>query len=103
MNFKDMFSHIQIIGPMKSKVRKLIWQLGKEAFSFVLILILLEVIFAEFLFYKYVIAVDIDGPMTAEATVGFQKKAYESILQEWQEREEFLKNAQQEKYTSPFQ
>ncbi len=101
-DFKALFSNFQLVNFLKTESKKVLLMLGKDAFSVVLILIILEIIFAEFLFYKYVLAVEIVDLTAADTSVTFQKNVYESVLQEWQAREDFLKNRSQDKLSDPF-
>ena len=86
-----------------SRMKRTLLVLGRDAFLFILFIFLVEIIFSEFLFYKYVLSVEIQEPSLTGGFVGFREKEYQSILTEWQSREDFLKNYPTENPPDPFQ
>lgn len=76
--------------------------LGENAFIFILIFILIEIIFGEFLFYKYIFAVRVREPQITGNLIEFQEKTYQFILGERQKREEMFKDSLKEAYSDPF-
>jgi len=85
-----------------NKAKNILWILGRNAFLFILIFILLGMFFGEYLFYKYVFLVKIENPEIVSSQIKFQKDTYESVLKEWQKREDFFKKSSQENYPNPF-
>jgi len=102
MNFNNIITSFRSINDIKPKIKKIFLILGKDAFLFILFILLIEIIFAEFLFYKYVLSVGIQEP-SLSGFIGFRESEYQSILKEWQAREEFLKNYSADNIQNPFQ
>ncbi|MBI2050159.1 MAG: hypothetical protein HYT35_01740 [Candidatus Staskawiczbacteria bacterium] len=86
------------------KIKRIILALGENAFLCILILILIDILIGEFLFYKYALSVDTKEPEVISTFDKFQEKTYQSIIKEWQNREAILKNLSlpSENYTDPF-
>lgn len=100
---KQFLANFRLLDEIKTRGKKFLWVLGKDAFLFILFILLIEVIFAEFLFYKYVLSVEIEEPSLSEGSIGFQKEEFQSVLFEWQRREEFFNNYPAEDVSDPFQ
>ena len=94
--------HSQVLDLYLSKIRKIPWKLGMNAFWFILIIILLEILFGEFLFYKHVILKNTEEPEIINVSTKFRENTYESVLKEMKQREDILKNMTQKEYESPF-
>ena len=103
INFKENITGFWQMNNFASRIKKILLILGKDAFLFILFIFLVEIIFSEFLFYRYVLSVEIQEPSLSGGFVGFREKEYESILKEWQSREDFLKNYYIESSSNPFQ
>ena len=86
-----------------NKIKKTLLVLGKDAFLFILIFVLLEILFGEFLFYKYVFLLRIEEQKIVATPIKFKENVYQSVLQEWQVRENIFKNSLQENYQNPFE
>lgn len=99
-NFKISFQNYKLL--VMTKIRKVLETLGRDAFSLILIFIILEIIFGEFLFYKHVLSIEINEPSVSSVSTEFQNKVYESVLKELQSRENISKESVQENYSSPF-
>lgn len=89
---KIPFLNSQLLDRYISKIKKIPWILGRDAFLFVLIFILLDIIFGEFLFYKHVLLVNIKEPEIVNTPIKFQENVYQSVLKELQIREDVSEN-----------
>ena len=85
-----------------SNIKKIPWILGKHAFLFILIFILLDLLFGGFLFYRYVFLVQNQEPQIVSIPSKFQYDTYQSVLKSWQDRDEILNNSSGLNYPSPF-
>lgn len=95
-SFKKLFNVLLL------NIKKIPWILGKYAFLFILIFILLDIVFGEFLFYRYVFLVKNEEPQILSIPAKFRDDTYKSVLQYWQEREESLKDSSELNYSNPF-
>lgn len=102
-NFNKIFNNLRGGNNSNEKLKSFLFFLGKDAFLVILFVLLLEVIFAEILFYQYVLSVDIKEPSSSESFVGFKENEYQLILKEWQSREDSLKNYSFDNLSNPFQ
>ena len=103
MNTKIDFK--KILGQAKTgfaSTRKLFWTIGLHAFSAVLILILLDVLFGGFIFYKYIFLAKNQKPEINTASFQFEDDPYQKVLNQWQERDTKLAEYLQKNYPSPF-
>lgn len=91
----------KILEKITNNIKKALWDLGKNAFLFILIFILLEVCFAEILFYMYIISANKE-PEAIAIPAKFQKNIYDSLLKQWDDRDNIFKNQSQENYPDPF-
>ena len=103
INTKESFINFWQVKHITSKIKKILFILGRDAFLFILFVLLIEVIFAELLFYKYVLSVEIQEPSSLSSFVGFKENEYQSIIKEWNAREEFFKNYSSNNVSNPFQ
>jgi hypothetical protein len=83
--------------------KKLPETLARNAFSTFLGLLLIALIFGAFIFYQYSIltetAIEIGEE---EKPLKFEKKTYQTILEEWQTRNERFLEAETKEYPNPF-
>lgn len=103
ISFSNIFNGFLRIDDFKLRLKRVLFVLGKDAFLFILFIFLVEVIFAELLFYQYVLSVDIKEPSSSYSFIGFREDQYQSILKEWQTREDFLENYSEDSVSDPFQ
>lgn len=85
-----------------AKIKKIPSILGRDAFLFVIMFVLLDIVFGEFLFYQYVFLIKTKEPEIVSASIKFQENAYQSILKEWQDKDDIFKNTIQRNYKDPF-
>ncbi|MCX6720501.1 MAG: hypothetical protein NTW11_01730 [Candidatus Staskawiczbacteria bacterium] len=76
-----------ILKSLGAKVQKVIWFFGLHAFSFILLLILIDLIFGFFVFYNYVYLAEKQEPKVTGTVIKFDTKAYQNVLTELQARE----------------
>ena len=93
----------ELLGLSKNKTRKILWALGKDAFMLILIFVLLSLLFGEFLFYRYVVMSQLQEPDMVTPLIKFQENLYNSVLKEWQERQNTFENSSQKNHIDPFQ
>ena len=70
----------------KNKLKKGLWALGQNAFLFILIFIVTGILLGEFVFYKYVLVVELQDPQIVDISVKFHENVYNTVLKEWQVR-----------------
>ena len=85
-----------------AKFLRIVWIIGRDAFLFILIFVLLEVAFGEFLFYKYIFLAEQQEPEDGAIPMEFQKKMYEAVLAELESRERISESLVKEAYEEPF-
>lgn len=66
------------------KTKKVIWVLGLNAFSLILVLVFIDLILGGFIFYKYVFLVEKMQPVSAGNIVKFDYKNYQNVLEHLQ-------------------
>lgn len=69
-------------------VKKTIWTIASHAFSFILILVLIDLILGGLVFYKYVRSAEKAAPKSTESVIKFDTKTYQSVITELQGREQ---------------
>ena len=89
------------LGLISNNAKKVLWYLAKNAFLFTLIFILLSIIFAEILFFAYIILTNKE-PVSASVPIKFQKDIYDDVFKKWQERNNIFENSSKENYPNPF-
>ena len=101
--FKILLINSQkLLYKFKESIKKMLWALGRDAFLFILIFVLLDMVFGEFLFYNYVFLTKIKEPEVALNLTKFQANTYQSVVKEWQYREDAFSSSSEENYLSPF-
>lgn len=100
--FKISFINSQMLNAYVDKIKKIPWFLGKNAFLFILIFILMSIAFGGFLFYQYIFLVSNKEPNIVNISTEFKKDIYQSVLNELQTRENTFKNLPQENYPDQF-
>lgn len=83
-------------------IKKILWVIAKDAFLFILIFILLAIVFGELLFYNYALFSEFKKPDGEADIIKFKKDIYDSVVQEWQNREGVFKGSLEETYQNPF-
>ena len=101
--FKNPFNSFKkLLDPFLKNVNKSLWILGKNAFLFTIIFILLDIVFGEFLFYNYVVLVKMKESEIISPPAKFKEQVYQSVLGEWQAREENFKGVSPKNLQDPF-
>ncbi len=85
-----------------SRIKKLPWIFGMNAFLTLLVLILLTLILGALIFYRYNILIKKEEPKIIEKPLQLEEKTYQKIVSEWQEREKRFIEASQKEYSDPF-
>ena len=101
-NFKKFFNKSQLSATCINQTEKILLMIGRDAFLFILIFILLELALGEFLFYRYVLLTEIQDPPMSNAPVIFKKSTYETVVKEQTAREKVLETALSGDYPYPF-
>jgi hypothetical protein len=76
--------------------------LGEKAFLTFLSFLLLTLILGAFIFYQYSILVKKEKPEVTEEYLKFREKTYQTILNEWQKRNEKFLEIDLKEYPDPF-
>lgn len=84
-------------------IKQIPWILAKDAFLFMVLFILLDIAFGEFLLYQYGFLLEIEETEIASVPVKFQEDTYQSVIKEWQVRENTFNHLTKEVYSDPFQ
>ena len=84
------------------KIKKIPGILAANAFLIILIFMLANVIMGTILAYVYIISVQASPAQVTDGTSMFKYATYQRVLEQWQAREEALKEATSKKYTNPF-
>jgi len=83
-------------------LKKIPWVLGTHAFLCIVVCLVLAVFLGEFLFYHYVFLAKVQDPEAIVFPMKFSDRAYQSVVQEWKDRQGLFNSASNENYTSPF-
>jgi len=101
--FKKYLENFQrLLNVYLNNFKKILQAVGKYAFLFILIFVLLGIVFGEFLFYRYVLLLKIKEPIIISSPTKFRDDVYQSVLKEWQIRENIFNDLPQENYSDPF-
>lgn len=102
---KYFYNFKELLNAYIKKIKKIPWALGRNAFLYILIFILMSILIGQFLFYKYILLVETEEPKIIHISDKFQENIYQSVLEKWQNRENFLRNSSllDENYEDPFQ
>lgn len=84
-----------------SKIKKIFWYLGENAFLFTLIFVVLSLIFAEILFFSYTVSVNKELAPSVKGAK-FQTDIYNEVLKKWQERKNIFESSPGESYLNHF-
>jgi len=71
-----------------AKIKEAIWTLGTRAFLLVLVLILIDLIFGGFVYYKYVFLAENKEVRVSESIIKFNENAYQQAVKELRAREQ---------------
>ena len=89
---QNFFRNSQPLGIFISKIKKILWIFGKNAFLLILFFILLDIIWGGFLFYQYLLSANTEESEIVNISTKFKENIYQSVLKELQEREIIFKN-----------
>jgi hypothetical protein len=81
---KLKFDFPKIIEAVKSGIKRFLWNLGLNAFSVILLLILIDLILGGIVFYKYVFLAEQEQPNITGSILKFDDKIYKEVLQDLQ-------------------
>ncbi|OGZ70587.1 MAG: hypothetical protein A3F47_01440 [Candidatus Staskawiczbacteria bacterium RIFCSPHIGHO2_12_FULL_38_11] len=93
---------VKLLDALINNAKKIPWILGRYAFLFILIFILLDLLFGGFLFYRYLFLVKNKEPQITSIQAKFKEETYQSVLSSWQAREESFNNSSGLNYQNPF-
>src|SRR5690348_177413 len=66
--------------------KKIAWVVGNNAFLFIIIFIVIDILIGEFLFYHYIISPQSEVLSPNQPFVKFQDHSYQSVLKDWKIR-----------------
>jgi len=99
---KKYFNKDLLFKNFLSSIKKVLLVIGKRAFLVILLLVLLELIVGEFLFYQYAVLVKFKEPQVSVIPTRFKEDVYQSVLKEWKHRDDIFNNVIEENYSNPF-
>lgn len=76
-----------ILKSLGIKVKKIIWFFGLHAFSLILLLILIDLIFGFFVFYNYVYLAERQEAKVTGTIIKFDTKTYQNVLTDLQAKD----------------
>jgi hypothetical protein len=97
-----LFSKQPILLGMLSAVNKLPRTLASRAFLIILLLILANLIWGVFIFYHYVVLVQVRDPEVVKENIAFKYALYDRILQEQKLQDKNFQDFQSKTYSNPF-
>jgi len=92
----------KLVYGFNNSIKKVLWSLARDAFLFVLILILVSMVFGELLFYNYALLAETKEIDIVSSITKFQEDTYQSVIQEQKNREDIFNNPPDTNYQSPF-
>jgi hypothetical protein len=81
----------------------LAWAIGNNAFLFIIIFIVVDILIGEFLFYHYIVSPQSYNSPANRSLVKFQSQTYQSVLNDWKTRSDAFDNAGKTIYNDLFQ
>lgn len=90
------------LNKIKTFLKNLPKKLSENSFSTFLGLVILSLILGFFIFYQYGILAKIKIPEATEKPLQFKTKTYQTILNEWQKRNEKFLEIDLKEYPDPF-
>lgn len=85
-----------------SDAKKILWVIGRHAFLVILVLVLMDILYGGFLYYKYAYLSEKEDPKINSVNSKFNADTYQKIIDQWQERDQKLQQFLQKDYLSPF-
>ena len=82
-------------------IKRTMWIIAKDAFVVILISVLICILFGEFLFYNYILALDVKKT-DAMPVVKFNESAYNSVMKESNKKESVFNDVFSSEYQNPF-
>lgn len=76
--------------------------IAAHAFAVILALVVLDILFGVFLFYKNVVLRENEKPVIDSASFQFKEDSYNKILSQWTAKDEGLKEFLEKSYKDPF-
>lgn len=104
--FEKFYSIIKEIGQKLKAFKNIFNFLGKNAFLFLMALIIIDVFIGFLIFYKYVYLENKKEPEIGLEIIKFDTKSFQKVLQSESERQEKLQNLPEkyskDEYLNPF-
>lgn len=83
-------------------IKKIPLFLGIHAFLIILFLVLADLIFGAYLFYKYIYVAQNQAPEMISGQIIFDEENYQFILDQWKKREENFNKIGEDNIKNPF-
>jgi hypothetical protein len=96
------FNFNKLLRSIISKIGDGLRALALDALLFVFLIVLIEVLFGEFLFYEYGFLAENQEPKASESSFQFKENIYKDIIIKWQERDKKIQDFSQKNYPNPF-
>jgi len=90
------------LNKIKTFLKILPKKLSENSFSVFLGLVVFSLILGLLIFYQYVILAKTKTPVVTEKPLQFKTKTYQTILNEWQKRNEKFLEINLKEYSDPF-
>ncbi len=101
-----LFNLLKIVGIKKERLQKIHWVLGFHAFSIILFLVFLDIMLGIFLFYNYVIIIQIEKQDMPVGAVKFEYDKFQTVLKELEAKQQMFQEnpsgAPDGSYQNPF-
>lgn len=101
-DIKSSLSRFKFFNRYSSKIKRAPWILARDAFIFIIMLVLLDLIFVEILFYQYAFTVKFKEPEATAVPIRFHETIFDSILKKMDERNTLFENPPKHEYEDPF-
>ena len=100
---KNTGRYKKLLASYVQAIKKIPFTIGRDAFLFILIFILIDILFGEFLFYQYVFLVESKKQEIDSGRMIFKESTYDSVLGQWKIREDIFNDASKQNHQDPFQ
>lgn len=82
--------------------KKILQFIAAHAFAVILALVVIDIMFGAFLFYKNVVLRENEKPVIDSASFQFKEESYNKILNQWIAKDEGLEKFLEKSYKDPF-
>lgn len=87
---------------VSNRMRKVLWFFARHAFLLIILFILCNMLFGEYLFYRYIYVVQNMTPDMSSLPTRFKENTYKAVIDTWNTREAQFNDPATD-YHNPFQ